>query len=179
MAELGCIPRNHRDLHFASCCVGHERKPGNDACLSTVNSCECGNTVPTCTKNTWYGLKKYEALCTCSGVHKMELELITLENFFFLHSDRQTEQHQWGQHSPILDERPRSQFYLPQFPYSVQILIYPWFKPGTESYYFSAKPISYWWRVTSWADSWCWWYYSQSHYCSASAMQTAVSYSGI
>lgn len=33
VAELGCVPGSHRDLHPGPCSVGHEGKLGNDSGL--------------------------------------------------------------------------------------------------------------------------------------------------
>lgn len=31
VAELGCVPGGHRNLHSGPCSVGHEGQPGNDS----------------------------------------------------------------------------------------------------------------------------------------------------
>lgn len=40
-AELGGVPRNHRDLNSGPSCFRHEGKLGNDSGFKTLDCCEC------------------------------------------------------------------------------------------------------------------------------------------
>lgn len=52
VAELGCVPGGHRNLHSGPCGVGHEGEPGNDFGVETFDRCERVHINTNWEKNT-------------------------------------------------------------------------------------------------------------------------------